>query len=347
MTEYAPGIVRTHNTAADCWLIIHNKVYDVSSYLSSHPGGADILLSCAGKNASLEFDDIGHSKSAVQTLAKYEIGVCLSPPPPPSAPSEPSLFSSIIGWLFPKRTILLTDPNKMETATLLSRTQITHDTVSLLFAIPIEMSLGIACGQHIVCHAGGTNRKYTPITDTRGSFELLVKIYETGVVSPYLGNLKIGDAMAISGPAGRNLYLGNGRFSVAGREIQSHNLLMICAGSGITPIFAVLRKIVLNDEYNVRANLLFVNKTSDDIILHEEIDQMCFEHANVSVQYSLTQKNSGWSGLVGRPSPNMIANIAKHDFSGIVLICGSSEFNSGISRICCNLGFAKSNIITF
>ena len=343
-TEYAPGVVRTHNTSADCWIVIRGKVYDVSQYLSSHPGGADIILSSAGKNASRAFDDVGHSKSAVQTLAKYEIGVCSSPS---SSPIEQSVFSSIVGWFFPKRAAFLSDPSKTETATLLCRTQITHDTVSLVFAIPVGMSLGIACGQHIVCHCGEDKRKYTPITDARGSFELIVKIYETGAVSPHLGNMKIGDPITISGPAGRNLYLGDGRFSVAGREIQSHNLLMICAGSGITPVFAVLRKIALNDEYGVCANLLFVNKTSDDIILREELDQMCFAHANLSVQYSLTQKNSGWAGLVGRPSPNMIANIAKHTFSGIVLVCGSTDFNSGISRICCDLGFAKSNIIAF
>ena len=93
--------------------------------------------------------------------------------------------------------------------------------------------------------------------------------------------------------------------------------------------------------------MLFVNKTSDDIILREEIDQICFNRTNINAHYSLTQKNSNWSGLVGRPSPNMIANIAKHNFDGIVLICGSPEFNSNISQICRELGFAKSNIIIF
>jgi len=343
-TEYTPDSIKSHNTSDDCWLVIHKKVYDVSSYLSSHPGGAEIILSCAGKDATREFDDIGHSKSAIRTLAKYEIGVC--PVSEVSAPNEQqlSLWDNIVSWV---QSRFFPNPNQTQTATLLSRSQITHDTVSLIFALPHGNSLGLKCGQHIVIHVGDAKRKYTPISDAPGSFELVVKIYKTGVVSPHIGNLKFGDTMSFSGATGQNHYLGGGRFSTAGREIQSDNLLMICAGSGITPIYAVLCHITKRNEYGIRANLLFANKTSDDIILREEIDQMCFNHANITAQYTLTQKNSSWSGLTGRPTPNMIANVAKQDFTGIVLICGSSDFNSGISQMCCDVGFLKSNIIIF
>jgi nitrate reductase (NAD(P)H) len=341
--EYTPNVVSQHTCRDDCWIIIRDKVYDITSYLSSHPGGAEIILNCAGKNATREFDDIGHSKNAVKILQKYEIGTCSQQT---TNRDDISWFNSIISWFLPKRTILL-QPNQNETVKLISRTQITHDTISLTFAIPDGMSLGLSCGQHIICHYGETKRKYTPISDIPGSFELIVKVYETGTVSPYLANLKIGDQLVISGPNGRNIYLGDGSFSVAGQIVKSKHIVMICAGSGITPIFAVFRKISQNNEYSINASMLFVNKTSDDIIMREEIDQICFNHPNMNVQYSLTQKNSNWSGLTGRPSPNMIANIAKHNFDGIVLICGSSEFNTNISKICSDLGFAKSNIIIF
>lgn len=338
MATYIPDSIKSHNTSDDCWLIIHKKVYDVSSYLSSHPGGAEIILSRAGQNATREFDDVGHSKSAIRTLAKYEIGIC-----PVSVPNEqqPSLWDNIVSWI---QSHL---PNQTQTATLLSRSQITHDTVSLIFALPHGNYLGIKCGQHIICHVGDTKRKYTPVSDAPGSFELVVKIYKTGIVSPHIGNLKFGDTMSFSGPTGQNIYLGGGRFSIPSREIQSNSLLMVCAGSGITPIYAVLRHIAKYNEYGIRANLLFVNKTSDDIILREEIDQMCFNHPNITAQYTLTQKNSLWSGLTGRPTTNMLSNVARQDFTGIVLVCGSSEFNAGISQMCCDVGFTKSNIITW
>ena len=39
--------LRKHNRAEDCWIVLHSKVYDVSSFLVEHPGGAGSKLKCA------------------------------------------------------------------------------------------------------------------------------------------------------------------------------------------------------------------------------------------------------------------------------------------------------------
>lgn len=49
-------------------------MYDVSMYLDDHPGGAEVMLDVAGKDADEFFEDIGHSKEARLELAKYYIG---------------------------------------------------------------------------------------------------------------------------------------------------------------------------------------------------------------------------------------------------------------------------------
>lgn len=41
--------VSKHSTAKSCWVVIDSKVYDVTSYLTQHPGGAAILLGQGGK----------------------------------------------------------------------------------------------------------------------------------------------------------------------------------------------------------------------------------------------------------------------------------------------------------
>ncbi|EGV63279.1 FMN-dependent dehydrogenase/cytochrome heme-binding domain [Yamadazyma tenuis] len=64
--------VRKHNSKADCWVIIHNKVYDVTDFLSEHPGGSGIILKYAGKDATKAFDPIHPS----DTLTKYLPGSC-------------------------------------------------------------------------------------------------------------------------------------------------------------------------------------------------------------------------------------------------------------------------------
>mmetsp|Transcript_7087 Transcript_7087/g.9595 ORF Transcript_7087/g.9595 Transcript_7087/m.9595 type:complete len:142 (-) Transcript_7087:313-738(-) len=72
--------VAKHNKEDDCWLIIGNennggpKVYDVTSYLDDHPGGAEVIMDVAGQDADEFFEDIGHSDDAREELKKHLIG---------------------------------------------------------------------------------------------------------------------------------------------------------------------------------------------------------------------------------------------------------------------------------
>ncbi|KAI7757749.1 hypothetical protein M8C21_031761 [Ambrosia artemisiifolia] len=63
-----------HNTASDCWIVVDGKVYDVSSYLEEHPGGDDVLLQVTGKDATEEFEDAGHSKTARELMETFCVG---------------------------------------------------------------------------------------------------------------------------------------------------------------------------------------------------------------------------------------------------------------------------------
>ncbi|KMZ56874.1 Cytochrome b5, seed isoform [Zostera marina] len=66
--------VSVHNTDKDCWLIIDGKVYDVTNFLEDHPGGDDVLISATGKDATDDFEDVGHSTSARSMMDDYYIG---------------------------------------------------------------------------------------------------------------------------------------------------------------------------------------------------------------------------------------------------------------------------------
>ncbi|KAK6926060.1 Cytochrome b5-like heme/steroid binding domain, partial [Dillenia turbinata] len=63
-----------HNKTKDCWLIISGKVYDVTSFMDDHPGGDEVLLSSTGKDATHDFEDVGHTDDAKDMMEKYYIG---------------------------------------------------------------------------------------------------------------------------------------------------------------------------------------------------------------------------------------------------------------------------------
>ncbi|CAN8291521.1 unnamed protein product [Cochlearia groenlandica] len=71
---YSMKEAASHNKQDDCWVVIDGKVYDVSSYMDEHPGGDDVLLAATGKDATDEFEDAGHSKTARELMEKYFIG---------------------------------------------------------------------------------------------------------------------------------------------------------------------------------------------------------------------------------------------------------------------------------
>ena len=71
--------VARHNNANDCWMVISGKVYNVTSYIYSHPGGANEIIRACGIDATSAYQTKGsrgkdHSSSAYALLTRYLIG---------------------------------------------------------------------------------------------------------------------------------------------------------------------------------------------------------------------------------------------------------------------------------
>ncbi|KAF8912793.1 cytochrome b2 [Gymnopilus junonius] len=58
MSSWTLQQVAQHKTPESCWVIIHNKVYDVTEFLPGHPGGAEIILKYAGRDATSVYDPV-------------------------------------------------------------------------------------------------------------------------------------------------------------------------------------------------------------------------------------------------------------------------------------------------
>lgn len=96
--------------------MIDDKVYDATSFLMEHPGGDDIIVDASGRDATREFEDVGHSGEARSQLEDLVIGTLREPTADEVAEAEeearqkgealasakgPSIFKSIAGWVLP------------------------------------------------------------------------------------------------------------------------------------------------------------------------------------------------------------------------------------------------------
>ncbi|PWN53534.1 putative cytochrome b5 [Violaceomyces palustris] len=63
-----------HKDHENLWLLIDGKVYDVSKFMDEHPGGDEVLISEAGKDATEAFEDVGHSDDARSLLGPMFVG---------------------------------------------------------------------------------------------------------------------------------------------------------------------------------------------------------------------------------------------------------------------------------
>eukprot|EP00257_Ricinus_communis_P023385 XP_015583357.1 cytochrome b5 isoform X2 [Ricinus communis] len=59
-------------------------VYDVTQFMEEHPGGDEVLLAATEKDATDDYEDIGHSDEAKEMMHKYYIGnMDMKSMPPP------------------------------------------------------------------------------------------------------------------------------------------------------------------------------------------------------------------------------------------------------------------------
>ncbi|VDM45118.1 unnamed protein product [Toxocara canis] len=63
--------VAEHNNNRSTWIVMSNKVYDVTKFLDEHPGGCEVLLEQAGVDGTEAYEDVGHSTDAREMREGY------------------------------------------------------------------------------------------------------------------------------------------------------------------------------------------------------------------------------------------------------------------------------------
>lgn len=134
-----------------------------------------------------------------------------------------------------------------------------------------------------LCDRDGNRRPYTPIRHEGTTLVFYIKVYEEGVVSKFLGNLKEGDTLEGSGFLCKRKYTPN----------EFKTIMFIAGGTGITPCLQVMREIANNPEDNTKCILYNFNT--------EELDHFADMDCTVLVESSnMTVINRFTHGIQGR-----------------------------------------------
>lgn len=180
----------------------------------------------------------------------------------------------------------------------------TPDAYSLVLAKPAS-GYEYLPGQYLTLRVEIDGKKYprayslssSPYLDS--DLQVTIKRLPNGLVSNYIWqNLRPGDTIEVFPP------LGN--FTVqpqAGRAIQ---YFFIAAGSGITPIFSMIRSILFVEPKS-RITLLYGSRDEAHIIFREALAQLQAEYGErVEVLHTLSRPSGQWSGRRGRISAEWI-----------------------------------------
>jgi len=101
--EYTYSEVAPHSGKKDLYLVIHDKVYGAAKFVDEHPGGEEVLLDLGGQDATVAFEDVGHSDEAREILDGLLIGTLKrqagdpEPETKTTSPSSPTTSSNATG----------------------------------------------------------------------------------------------------------------------------------------------------------------------------------------------------------------------------------------------------------
>ncbi|KAK5651697.1 hypothetical protein OQA88_11763 [Cercophora sp. LCS_1] len=253
---------------------------------------------------------------------------------------KPALTESTLAARSGKKTKTSTvlEPQTWRPFKLVRKTLVSPNVFRLVFALPRPHdALGLPTGQHVALRATvngkGVSRSYTPVSNDSdlGRIELLIKVYEQGAMTKHLEAMNIGDTIEMRGPKGAMQYS-----SSYAKEIG-----MIAGGTGITPMYQLIRAICEDETDKTKVSLIYANNTVDDILLKEELDGFAVQCPDkFKVHYVLSRPQAEWTGSSGFVTAGLIDEfLPRAAETTKVLLCGPPPMINAMSKNLVGLGF--------
>jgi len=211
--------------------------------------------------------------------------------------------------------------------------QLTSDAVEIVFLIPENLisEFEFIAGQYITICTKINNedirRAYSLCSNpSSGEVAVGVKKVEGGLMSTFLTeNIKVGDVIDIMPP--------KGKFVLENQE----KVVGICAGSGITPILSMMKKIDNPSNFT----LVYGNKTENSSMFLDEINKM---NANTHFAYSREEVEGCFNSRVDSDLLSELSQEKSFLEADAYFICGPGEMIDMAEEFLLEKGVDKLNI---
>lgn len=250
------------------------------------------------------------------------------------APVKPALQSKVPAAVAPR------PPERSFILQLVQIVQQTPDSRTLRFAVRGERKLDALPGQFLtfsfLFDGNKVSRCYSICSSPArsGYVEITPKRVNGGCVSVFLNDRAlIGMTVEAAGPFGQ-FYLS---------PHSDQRIVLLAAGSGITPMMAMLRYM---DDLclDAQATLLYCVRTVTDIIFHRELDELQSRLKNFRYHLLLSQAGPDWPGARGRIDREFISQAVPEIKDQVFFLCGPGPFMETARSILTDLGVQPERI---
>jgi hypothetical protein len=193
---YTTADVALHNTSSNCWVIVNNKVYNLTNFISSHPGGSAAITAQCGKDGTASFNSGPHSASTINALNPYFLGTLSAVSPVLTsvvvAPPNPSIGVA--------DTVQLIATPKDQNGAVFSGATTTFSSNNLAVAT-VNSTTGLVTGVSV-------GSSIITATSVKGNKTVTGTATVTVTSTPLLGNLAAEDFGVVSYDTGLGMLKG-------------------------------------------------------------------------------------------------------------------------------------------
>lgn len=198
-------------------------------------------------------------------------------------------------------------------------------------------------------------RPYTPISDEDqpGYLDLIVKRYPNGPMSEHLHSMNVGQRLDFKGPIPKYPWEPN----------KHKHIALIAGGTGITPMYQLIRAIFKNPDDKTKVTLVFGNISEEDILLKKELQEIENTYPQrFRAFYVLDNPPKEWTGGKGYITKELLKTVLPEpkEENIKIFVCGppgmykaisgtkaSPKDQGELSGILKELGYSKDQVYKF